>query len=369
MAMTNRERFRAIFSFEPVDRVPLYYFGTWRETKERWAAEGLIGEIDLQADAGPQLPGMDPDWEFPMWGCQGLVDTGLLGDQEPEILSENEYYVTRRTAVGEIVQESRKGTTISNTLKYALEPTRESWEHFKRYLDPEDPRRRPAGWQERAAGLRSEDRVRGLLGGSLYGLLRNWMGIEAISMLMYDDPELHREMTEYMADFYIRLLEPVLKILPFDLAYIFEDCCGANGPLFSPEIFESVYAGPYKRLTAFYKDHGVAFVLVDSDGKSDCFLPLWAGCGVDIMFPLEVGTWNGNAAALREKYGLLRFMGGVDKKVICQGREAIRRHLLSIKPEVLRGGYLPIPDHRIPPECSLQMMQDYIEVFHEVFGS
>jgi hypothetical protein len=29
---------------------------------------------------------------------------------------------------------------------------------------------------------------------------------------------------------------------------------------------------------------------------------------------------------------------------------------------------LPIPDHRIPPDCSLKDMLTYVEVFKEVMG-
>jgi len=32
------------------------------------------------------------------------------------------------------------------------------------------------------------------------------------------------------------------------------------------------------------------------------------------------------------------------------------------------GGYLPIPDHRIPPEVSLAAMRRYVEIFREIFN-
>ena len=46
--MTHRERFHRVFNFEPVDRIPLYYFGTWRETKQRWIYEGYTGPYALE---------------------------------------------------------------------------------------------------------------------------------------------------------------------------------------------------------------------------------------------------------------------------------------------------------------------------------
>jgi len=77
--MNSRERFRAIFNYRPVDRIPLYFFGTWKETKQRWKRESL-GRIDFEADAAVQIPGMDKDWEIGMWNCQGLVNPELIGD-------------------------------------------------------------------------------------------------------------------------------------------------------------------------------------------------------------------------------------------------------------------------------------------------
>jgi len=366
--MNERERFRALFNYEPVDRIPLYYFGTWKETKERWIRESS-GALTFEHGIITHIPGMDTDWEVPMWTCQGLVNTGVIGDKTPEVLEETDDHIIISDHVGEHAMFSKRGTSMTHVIKHALEPTRESWENFKKYFDPYDPRRLVEGWEVKAQEILKEDRVLSFLGGSLYGSIRNWMGLEAISYLMYDDPDLHREMTEYMADFYMILMKPVLEVIPFDMAYIFEDCCGVNGPLFSPHIFEEVYAPQYERIVSFYKQNNVTFVLVDSDGKSDTFIPLWAKSGVDIMFPVEVGTWGGNVADLRNKYGEnLRFMGGVNKYVIAKGEDSIREHLLSLKPEVDKGGYLPLPDHRLTPDTSLKMFKDYIRIFHEIFG-
>ena len=61
-------------------------------------------------------------------------------------------------------------------------------------------------------------------------------------------------------------------------------------------------------------------------------------------------------------------MGGVDKHIIPQGEAAIRAHLQRLRPLVEEGGYIPMPDHRIPPSCSLEQFRTYVRVFREVFG-
>ena len=369
--MTHKERFHNLFSFQDIDRIPCYFFGSWAETKTRWKKEGFKeitpGETDWYVDAGPQLPGMDPDWEKGMWGIYDLVQTGPVGDIEPCTLWENETRKAIRTSIGEELIICKDGASISHTTKFALEPTRQSWNNFRRFFDTDG--RYSENWEQKAAGLNEENRVLPLFGGSLYGLLRNWMGVENISYLMYDDPELLDEMVSHMADHHMRLTEKVLDIVSFDFVYIFEDCCGSSGPLFSPGKYKEIFDKHYKRLIQFYKDKGVPFVLIDSDGLAEALIPCWMGSGFDIFFPVEVGKWGANPADLRKKYGKLRIMGAVDKHLIYGAEEKLRSHLESLRPSVHEGGFLPIPDHRIPPETSFNDMQRYIEIFHEVFNA
>ena len=366
--MIHRDRFNKIFTFQPVDRVPCYFFGSWNETKERWKKEGFDGDI-ISGDAGPQFPGMDPDWEPGMWNIHGLAITGCIGDIKTKVLEDDGERQVIRSVIGEEIVQRKDGTSIPHTLVHALEPTRESWERFKRFLNPADPRRRPDGWQQKAEELNRRDVVTPFMGGSLYGWLREWMGVENISYIMYDDPELFEEMVEYVADHFMQLMEPVLRIAKFDFVYFFEDCCGASGPLFSPSIYKDVFDKYYRRMIRFYKDAGVPLALVDSDGWSEKLIPSWLGSGFDIMFPIEVGKWGANPEDLRKKFGRkLRIFGAIDKNYIYGPEERLREHLLSLKPSVMEGGFIPIPDHRIPPQVSYRQMLCYIEIFQEIFS-
>jgi len=367
--MNHSERFRAIFRGEKIDRIPLYFFGTWRETKIRWKNEGLDTIIDFDSDAGPQVPGMDPDWEYGMWDCHGLVNANPIGKIEHKVIEETEDYIIYRDTLGNIIMNSKRGSTITHALEYSLKPTRESWDNFKKFLNPDDPSRWGKDWEAKAEELSKSGKVLVFMGGSMYGWIRNWMGIEGISFLMYDDPKLYEEMVDYLTEYFIQLMSPVLKKASFDMVYFFEDCCGVNGPLFSPVIYKKILDKYYKKLINFYKENGVAFALVDSDGKVDEFIPLWLESGFDIIFPIEVGSWEASPVKLRRQFGRkLKMFGGVNKHVIPQGEDAIRKHLTELKPVVDEGGYIPIPDHRIPPECSYKDFRTYIKVFNEVFN-
>ncbi|MFH1706936.1 MAG: uroporphyrinogen decarboxylase family protein [Planctomycetota bacterium] len=355
--MNHRERFAAIMNFKPVDRVPVYYFGTWDETRVRWEDEGL--------KTLPEVPGLDPDWERGMWDCHGLVNTRAITDRKAVVLEETDDHRVVRTALGAVIREGKHGSSIPMHVEEALKPTRAAWREFKKMLDTTDPRRRPAGWEAQAAQVDKRERVTTFLAGSLYGWPRDWMGVEAWSLLAYDDPALYGEIIEFIADYFIALYTPVLKKVRFEFGYFFEDCCFKNGPLFSPDIFRTYYMQHYRRLNAFYHKAGVPLMLVDSDGKVDQLVPLWLDAGFDIIFPIEVGTWKGNPVAFRKEYGKrIRIFGGVDKNVFPQGAAAIRKELKPLVPVVREGGFIPIPDHRIPPDCSLADFKTYIEVFN-----
>jgi uroporphyrinogen decarboxylase len=284
----HKERFRKIFSFQQVDRIPCYFFGSWPETKARWRTEGfsdtIPGTTKWHSNEGPQLPGMDPDWEPGLWDAHGLVRLGPVGDIPYAVLWEDDTRRAIRSSIGEEYVERKDGVSISRTLVYALEPTRESWSRFKRFLDTGN--RYPVDLRQRAAAVNGKDRVLAFMGGSLYGWLRNWMGVENISYIMYDDPQLLEEMIAHVAEHFMRLTEPVLKQVDFDFVYFFEDCCGSSGPLFSPAVYRKIFDPHYKRILRFYKERGVPLALIDSDGLSEPLIPGWRDSGFDIFFTL-----------------------------------------------------------------------------------
>jgi uroporphyrinogen decarboxylase len=373
--MQPRDRFRAIMDYEPFDRLPVWFFGTWAETKQRWAAEGLANARVQGGSGGPQLPEMDTDWETnpcgvgAIWDNQGILSRGPIAPGRDVVVEETASHRIVRNRFGGLVKHSKGGSSVAQHLEPDLRPTRADWERFKTYLDPEDPRRWVAGWEQRAAQLNARQHVTCFCAGSLFANLRDWMGIEGASYLPYDDPDLYAEMIAYFADYNIALARRTLAHASFDFAYFHEDCCFNTGPLISPALYAEFYDRHYRRMIAALRELGVPFMLMDSDGKLDDLLPCWLDSGFDIIFPIEVGTWKANPVALRARHGKrLRMMGGVDKHVIPRGEAAIRAELEPLKPLVAEGGFIPLPDHRIPPDCSLEQFRTYLRVFRETFG-
>ena len=206
--------------------------------------------------------------------------------------------------------------------------------------------------------------------GSLYGALRDYMGIENLCYLLADDEDLLDEMIQVNADLAYKCAEAALASgVQWDIAHFWEDIAYKNGPLVNPVIFAEKVGPHYKRITQLLNKYGVDLISLDCDGLIDSLLPIWLENGVNIMFPIEVGTWNASIKPWRDKYGkALRGVGGMDKKVFARDYAAVDAEIERLKPLVELGGYLPCPDHRIPGDAKWENVQYYCDKMRKAFG-
>ncbi|MBK8799209.1 MAG: hypothetical protein IPM07_24185 [Anaerolineales bacterium] len=200
---------------------------------------------------------------------------------------------------------------------------------------------------------------------------RNWFGLEGISEIMYDDRPLFEEVVETLADVVIAVLEHVLSagIRP-EAASMWEDMAYSGGPLMSPKLFKQILVPHYKRITGTLSKYGVDIVFLDCDGSIDMLAPLWLEAGVNTMFPIEVGKWKADPVEFRRRYGKdMRLMGGFDKHILMHGKDAIAREIERLAPLVEEGGYIPMPDHRVPPDVRFDDYLFYLNEAKRVWGN
>jgi uroporphyrinogen decarboxylase len=57
----------------------------------------------------------------------------------------------------------------------------------------------------------------------------------------------------------------------------------------------------------------------------------------------------------------------MNKHVLAADRSAIDREIERLKPIVELGGYLPCPDHRLPPDAVWENVRYYCDKFREAF--
>ena len=357
--MTDRERFLATMHYEPRDRCPVMDFGFWSETLDRWRTEGL------PADADPDLFfGMDAQWR------SAPVDVGLRPLFEERVIEDHGATQLVLQQDGVYALRKRYLATIPHYVNWTLKD-RASWEkHYAWRLDPATPGRVPDDWSERAAGYRERDYPLAIHVGSLYGWIRNWMGLENVSLLVYDDPDLFGEMVQRVADCALGVLQRVYsESIIFDYALFWEDMCYNHGPLLSPDMFKRFLVPHYRRLISFLREHGTDVMVLDCDGKIDDLVPLWLEGGVNCLFPIEVGTWNGDPVAFRREYGReLLMMGGICKHTLARSQAEIDAAIDHVLPLVEEGGYIPFPDHRVPPDVPLDNYLYYVRAVRERVG-
>ena len=359
--MNARERFNAVMHYQPRDRSPIMDFGFWDETLVVWQEQGLPKGIDAD-----RYFGMDPQWITapvnvhlqPGFEWRVLEDRG-----DTQIVVDNEG-VTKEQGkfLGSIPRH------ISHTLV-----DRSTWQNeFKWRLDGSAGPRLPQNWADYVARHSDTNRTYplGVNAGSLYGWIRNWMGLEAVSMLVFDDRALFDEMVATVADCIVETLSRALASnIQFDYALMWEDMCYRAGPLLSPRVFGETLVPHYRRITGLLKQHGVDVVVIDCDGDITRLLPLWLEGGVNTMFPLEAGVWNADPVAYREKWGKdLLMIGGVGKRMLASSHDAITAEVERLAPLVEAGGYIPTPDHRVPPDVPLANYIHYLNEARRVWG-
>lgn len=370
--MNDRQRFTATMHYQPRDRAPLYDFNFWDETLPAWRAEGLphwvnrqnahwFFGLDQSLGGGNVHRGLDADVNVML--CPGFERKVLEDRGDHELVQQDDgVRVLRKKWMGSIPHPESHLLT-----------DRASWHaHYKPRLDPDNPQRFPADWDHRVTywGSPHRQHMLQLPGGSLYGRLRNWMGVEQISYLVYDDPALFEEMVVTVTDCIVGTLEKVLASgASFEACGMWEDMCYSGGPLLSPAMFKKYLMPNYQRITTLLHKHGVDVIWIDCDGYIDELIPLWLEAGVNCMFPIEVGTWGADPVAYRREFGRdLLMMGGFDKHVLQRTPVEIEREIRRLAPLVEEGGYIPMPDHRVPPDVPLSNYAFYARKAREIWG-
>jgi len=329
----------------------------WFLCQERWEREGLAPDADYDKEFG-----YDP---------QGRVDLGGLGWCEASFAPWFEEKVLEDRGEHELVQDSCgrsvlyfKGRRQGFMPTYVDHPVKDmkTWEEKCRWrMDPNSPERLaavdaaiPEVVEKARQGMFVGQRM---VGGYMY--LRSLMGPEELLYKFYDDPELiHACMEQWLvlADAVIARHQQHVTI---DELFIAEDICYNHGPLISPDMIREFLMPYYQQLLTnmrrrqLDKNRHLNFQ-VDTDGFCDPVIDLYRELGLTHMSPFEVAS-HCDVVRTAEQYPDLRISGGVDKRILAQGPEAIDRMIDRIFPVMQkRGGFIPTCDHAVPEEVSLE---------------
>lgn len=354
--MNSRERYYAITHYESFDRLFHWEMGPYEDTTKRWHQEGMPQDTSLAT-----LAGYDPLGHAP-------IGLGLIPGFSYEVLEEKGEYRIYRDGDG-VLKRIRKDTpppAMPQYLKFPLQ-TRADWkEIFVPRLDPNDPKRIPDNLDELKQQYQNRDYPLGINAGSLFGWLRNWMGAENITVMLYDDPAFVHEMMDHIADLVVTVLKKVVFEIDFDFAQMWEDMAYKSASLISPKHVREFMMPGYRKITDLLHSAGIDVIMLDSDGNVDELIPLWLECGINFIYPMEVAAGM-DVVHLRQKFGKhLIIGGGMDKRILASDKDAIYEMVMSKKALMLEGGYVPGVDHAIPPDISWDNFMYYRQLLNNI---
>jgi len=352
--------------FRPVDHVPDEEFGYWQENFAVWQEQGMSPEVNDNGQA-------DRYFGF---AERSSVPAGLGLDPpfEPEVIEETEKYRIVTDDAGARLQQFTDGSsTIPHFLEFGLKNRRDWEEKFKPRLDPNLAGRYPQNrddWQELKSRLNDPawDKPVGIGIGSLFGWLRNWAGFEGIALLCHDDPGLVEEIISHLAGLTVSVIKRAAAEIRIDYGGGWEDMCYRSGPIISPKMVRQWLTPNYARITEVLHATSCDIIYTDCDGNIMEMIEPWLEGGLTAIFPVEAAAGS-DPIAIRKKYGeKVAILGGVNKRALIAGKDAIRGEIKRIKPYVLEGGWIPHVDHRCPPDVTFEDYLYYLDVKRATFG-
>ncbi len=384
--MTHRERALAVLRYQPYDRLPVVHFGYWSETPQKWAAEGHVtqAEADEFSNGNHVCAEISNRLGFDFgWGEGYGANSWMLPCFERKVISQLPDGSRHELNSDGVVVVVKPGVAcIPAEIDHTL-TDRASWERDYRHRFEWSKERvtkssvhvgeQSVPWSEGGLDYLKTEPIelpRGLSCGSLYGNIRNMMGVEGTCYMQVDDPELFGEIVDTCSELCYLTVKTVLEAgAKFDYGHFWEDICFKSGPLVNPKFFAEKVGPHYRRITTLLAQHGIDIVSLDCDGLIDALVPIWLANGVNTMFPIEVGTWKASIAPWREELGKgLLGVGGMDKKVFAFDKAAVAAEVERMKPLVELGGFIPCPDHRIPPDAKWELVRYYTDLMHEAFA-
>jgi len=337
---------------------PLYLEEFGYYSLDRWISEGHITrETDLT-----ELFGFDRGGKCGLHGL-GWCEAPFVPEFDVKVLEDRGEY--------ELVQDSAgrgvlyfKGRRDGFMPEYEDHPVKDfaTWERDVAWrLQPNSPERFSA-----VAAELKEAKVRAAAGEIIsqyavggYMYLRSLMGPEGILYMVYDNPKLVHACMETWFAVSDTVIEAFQKEIVIDELFFAEDICYKNGPLISPDMMREFLFPYYQQLITNMKRRSLEpsrhlYFHVDTDGDCRPVIPVYRELGLDVMSPYEVAS-DCDVVEIRKAYPELRMRGGIDKRILAEGKDAIDRELTRIIPFMrAQGGYIPTSDHGVPEEVSFE---------------
>ncbi len=356
--MTPRERYSAIMNFEHPDKPFIWTFPIRKATMDEWLKQGHPKEIRTE-----ELLNYS-------WFESLPLATSHYPQFEKIVVEEKDGHVTYYDEEGALrtdgIDAQGSGFVTRKWLKFPVKNCNDFIKMKERY-NPDDMGRRGSDFDKAVRRTHTSAYPYMLTIQGFYWTMRQWFGFEKLSMAFYDMPDLIDEMLDFILDFNVRLIRKHLAGTRIDNLMINEDMAYKTASMVSPATVKEKFVPRYKELVQEAKRTCADKVFVDCDGHISELIPLWIESGIEGCSPVEIASEQ-NIVEYARKYPEFRFLGGIDKRRLSNGKKEVDCEVTAKTIELYaRGGWIPAVDHAVPPDVPFENFKYMIKLLKELW--
>lgn len=354
----SARKLRDIYAITPDAPLLHLEFGFMEGTKQRWRDEDMTDE---------SVFGFEPTGNLGLGGL-GWCEAAFVPGFEQKVLEDRGDYELVQDFAGRSVLcfKGRRSGFMPEYVDHPVKDMRTWEENVKWRLDPSNPERytdleRRMHRAREAAG-RGEMMVAGMIGGYMY--LRSLIGPEDLLYAFIDQPELIHDCMKRWFELADAVTARHQQYVTVDELFLAEDICYNAGALISPDMMRQYLFPYYQQLIDNIRARQLdpdrhLFIQIDTDGNVNDVIDVYREIGVDAMSPFEAAS-GCDVVEIGHRFPDMVMKGGIDKRVLARGKEAIDAMVERILPTMRkRGGYIPVCDHAVPNEVSFENYLHY----------
>ena len=324
-AMNHVERFRALMSFQPVDRLPCWEWAMWWDkTLDRWHGEGLPVNLTDIFEVHAYF-GLDPYKQYWFSTTKATIDAeqhhveGVVANMDDYLRHLPQLFPDHSAALATMAPWFQRQQAGEVVIWITLE--------------------------------------------GFFWFTRTLMGFTPLMLAYHDQPELVHRINQDLLEFNLDLLQQIYRIGRPVFMTIAEDMSYNNGPMISRATMDEFMTPYYQKLLERVKEMEM-LTIVDTDGDVTLLVPWLLDNGVEGVLPLERQA-GVDGLTLRQQFPDLCLIGHYNKMVMPDGEAALRAEFERLLPLIKSGGFIPSVDHQTPPSVSLENYRIYLKLLAE----
>ena len=353
--MNERDRYLLAVKYQPVDRLPLWHaYGLMPGVLDSWHEEGLPASVQTDAD-------IREFFGFAWKPASLPLNLGPIPGYETKIIEDTDEHRIEMDLWGRKTKLLKAVTTLPLAMEFPVSDW-DTWREMKPRLEL-STERIGADYEDIVASNIGNGQINQFGSRGFYWFPRDLMGDMNLSIAYYEQPDLVHDINETWCTLIEYVLNHALERRTIDTIHFAEDMAYRNASMIGPETFNEFIRPYYQRIRAIVEKYDVPVFSVDTDGCMNELIHWFADCGVNLTGPNEVQAKN-DVVAYQNTFGTsMAYFGGLDKRELVKGREAIDAMLDQTIPTMMAGGggWIMSLDHRVIPGTDFSDFTYFLE--------